>query len=226
MEMPWETGSRDLQFLGGMIGTAYANRKSYKYSKKLLQMQQQWQEYMSSTAHQREVADLRAAGLNPILSGFGGNGASFGSASAASIKADDPLSSGLNSAREGAMNKAQLENVKTNTESQEEDIHNKIVGRNNETNLNTAQVNKIYNDIENDNERLKQEILESNSRIESNLQTAKYTRERSRGFSYSESHNYGGNVKFSRPNSDSRTKKRGFDFGVGGDYGSSYSQSW
>lgn len=49
----------------------------------------QWQEYMSNTSHQREVKDLIAAGLNPILSANNGATA-YTAASASGVKADTP----------------------------------------------------------------------------------------------------------------------------------------
>lgn len=80
--------------------------------------QMDFQEQMSSTAHQREVADLRAAGLNPILSGTGGHGSSTpGGASAQMIDALSPsVNSGISAYRakqEVAESKAREEASKT-----------------------------------------------------------------------------------------------------------------
>ena len=55
-----------------------------KYNSEEAAKNRAWQKEMSDTAHQREIADLQKAGLNPVLSVLGGNGASTTSGATAS----------------------------------------------------------------------------------------------------------------------------------------------
>lgn len=101
-------------FSGGMsyLGQSSANRAN----REVAQAQMDFQERMSNSAHQRQVADLRAAGLNPILSSRLG-GASSPAGASPNIQnplsgTADQLQKGVSSAMSAARLDAELDNLR------------------------------------------------------------------------------------------------------------------
>lgn len=107
----------------GYLGQQQANRSNETIakdatdaSKQMSKEQMAFQERMANTAHQRQVADLRAAGLNPILSRNSGAASPAGaSGSAATAHVESSLGAGISGAKDAI-------NTKKGTEIQNEQL--------------------------------------------------------------------------------------------------------
>lgn len=63
--------------------SAESSAKVMDFNRAEAEKQRDWQKMMSDTAYQRQVEDLKAAGLNPLLGFMGSGGAAVGSGAAA-----------------------------------------------------------------------------------------------------------------------------------------------
>lgn len=147
------------------VGSAYfsntsnrhAQRRAYEYASALQRQAQEWSEHMSNTAHQREKADLLAAGINPLFTATGGSGATAYAGMSGTPVNQNPsqgvqgdIGDALRLAMEQKANNALIEKTKAEKEKIEEE-KKAIKDKNERENKGTKQglITEIRNKIPN-----------------------------------------------------------------------------
>lgn len=180
-------------FSSGMqvAGSAASSKKGYHYSSNLLNRQQNFAERLANTAHQREVDDLVKAGINPLYTATGGGGASTPTPSAGTVSAYNPDVGNI-----FLNGMSQFANIRNQTNATNADValkgaqtqdviggmQERLVRMQNmleERNLTKAKRHQIYAAIDETRANIKQ----LNSLTDFNIANAKYTNDRSRGYS-------------------------------------------
>lgn len=121
----WDFAGSAIGAIGNYFGTRDTNKtnkdiafKTNDFNAQQASINRDFQERMSNTAYQRSIADMKKAGINPMLAVTQG-GASAPSGSSASGTTGHAQHSALGSAISGGLSglmaKAQLENMQANT---------------------------------------------------------------------------------------------------------------
>jgi len=134
--------------IGSMAAGLIGQKKTNEQNQALAQAQMDFQERMSNTAHQREVKDLRAAGLNPILSATGGSGASSPGGASATMSAPDYSSAKSVASDAAALKSMEIQQANTVADTASKIEQAKLLGSQNESTAKDIERKGIQNSFE------------------------------------------------------------------------------
>ncbi len=120
------------------VASLLGARGQNKRQRKMAREQMAFQERMSSTAYQRSTADMKAAGLNPMLAFEQGGASSPGGAQAQQQNVIEPA---VSSAKGGAMMRSELMSMKSSREL----MYNQALAARNSAEHSAASTQESYN---------------------------------------------------------------------------------